>query len=114
MTALQPTTSTLLPRVASIPQARPIVSTNDDSQRVESGIAVSPDDSLLNREISRFLKTTAIILAVMALGAIIPAVIVFSSPLIGLGFCVALSMMLFIGMPLILASAGDAGERHDA
>lgn len=114
MTALQPTIPTLLSRVATVPAARSVVSTNDDPQHVEAGTAVNPHDPLLDREISGLLKTVAIIFAVMALGAIIPAAIVFNGPLIGLGFCVALSMMLFIGMPLILASAGDAGERHNA
>ncbi len=56
------------------------------------------------------LKVGLTIIGTMAVGALIISSIVLDGELALIGFCVALSMMAFIGMPLILAAMGDAAE----
>ena len=58
------------------------------------------------------LRITLGIIGIMALGAAFAATATLAPALILLGFCVALSMMTFIGMPMILASIADATDVH--
>lgn len=58
------------------------------------------------------LATVLEIIGVMMLSSALIALFVFSRPLAILGFCVAFLLMLFIGLPLILASIADATEAH--
>jgi hypothetical protein len=54
------------------------------------------------------LKIGVTIVAIMAIGALVVSSIVLDRSLALIGFCLALSMATFIGMPLILAAIGDA------
>ena len=56
------------------------------------------------------LTMMALIGGAMVVGASVVALTVLSIELALLGFCVAFSMMLFIGLPLMLASFMDAVE----
>jgi protein-S-isoprenylcysteine O-methyltransferase Ste14 len=60
------------------------------------------------------IKLVSVIIGVMALGALTASALVLDRSLVGLGFCVALLIMLFIGMPLIFASLADAMDAHHA
>ena len=61
------------------------------------------------------LKVVGSIIAVMALGALLISIVALQPPLAILGFCISFSMMLFIGLPLILASLADVmGEQSSA
>src|SRR5262245_59003809 len=57
-------------------------------------------------------RLVSMIVGVMAVGAAIVSAAVLNGSLILLGFCVALCMMCFIGLPLILASIADATKAH--
>jgi hypothetical protein len=55
----------------------------------------------------RVFKVILGIVGVMAVSAALVSAVVLKGPLVMLGACVAFAMMLFIGLPLILASVGD-------
>jgi hypothetical protein len=87
--------------------ASPAVAARDEMIQDEERTA--PENCPLTR---KALKTGLEIVAAMALGAALVSVIVLSGTMVILGFFVAFLMMLFIGMPLILASIADAVESH--
>jgi len=78
---------------------------------VEQGtVIVAPSAMSSSDAVARIFKLVVSIVGVMALGAMVVSAVVLDHSLALLGFCVALMMMLFIGLPLILASLGDAVE----
>ena len=99
-----------LPALAAAPPARVEASCIIVRDEILQGEAHSAlEDGQLTR---KALKTGLEIVAAMALGAALVSMIVLSGTMVILGFCVAFLMMLFIGMPLILASIADAVESH--
>jgi len=78
----------------------------------DSEYPASNDPLALAPTTVRILKVIFGIVGAMALGAAVVSGIVLNGSLALLGACVAFCMMLFIGMPLILASMGDAAAPH--
>jgi hypothetical protein len=71
--------------------------------------AIQNDELEKHRNRSVF-ATVGGIASAMALGALAVALSVLNGELVLLGFCLAFAMMLFIGLPLMLASLMDAVE----
>jgi hypothetical protein len=78
-------------------------------ETIQSEAHAAAKDGQLTR---KALKTGLEIVAAMALGAALVSAMVLSGTMVILGFCVAFVMMLFIGLPLMLASIADAVESH--
>ncbi len=95
-------------------QSQPIRSSH---QQMESSPSIEADDATRSPEpevstshLARSIKLGATIVGFMGVGGGIAATVSLKSGLVLPGACIAWLMMIFIGMPLILASIADARD----
>jgi hypothetical protein len=75
----------------------------------------SPDANQNQTSVATFLsglRISLMIIAVFAVGSAAVGLAILSGPIAAIGIFVGFTMMLFIGLPLILASISDAISRH--
>lgn len=98
-----------LPPIQRNPEALPPAAQVEEQEGVAAEEVPSPSSS---KPAWGAFKLALGIIGVMAIGSAIVSIAVLEAGLVLLGFCVALSMMTFIGMPLILAAIADLEEAH--
>lgn len=95
-------------------QRNDTISRQQDAAEPSAESVMSVQDGIEDAGVSvRVLKLILAIVGAMALGALAASMTVLGSATVVLGFFVAFLMMLFIGLPLILASVADAVEAHE-
>jgi hypothetical protein len=109
--SLQTTTTAYLPCIperldesAKVPAINVELSTRSEPIADNENLIGAQSTGL---DIVAALKVVLTIIAAMAVGSALVALVVLSSPVRLIGFCVALLMMSFIGLPLIMASITD-------
>ena len=106
MTSLAPTSLTTTQQSAEFP---PDVFALQEQERAEPDV---PPEEIPYSRLMTAIKACVPLIALAAVGAVIIAFAILGSHLMFLGFAVAFLLIMFIGMPLMMASITDALEEQ--